>query len=98
MTDKRIPKPGEVWTYGSGLRPVVNVYPDAVTYTIHGHLNATTLDGFLDAYTPPEPTVVETRWLSPASNMFFIDRIGPHDDHTHRLDLMSDGEFRVVKL
>lgn len=94
---KRIPKPGEVWRNGSLLLDVVNVYPDAVTYAYNAHnvskLLAVTLDSFLHLFTPPEPTVVASRWL-------FQNYAGlePIDCCTHRLDYMSDGEYRLVKL
>ena len=72
MTDKRIPKTGEVWTHKHTAepRPIVNVYPDAVTFMVDGqHLHATTLDDFLARYVPPEPTVVliEDLWFNPLS-------------------------------
>ena len=108
MTDKRIPKQGEVWTTkaGSEMR-IVNVYPDAVTYYYpdavtyyYGDggtvLHAAELSYWLDNSTPPEPTVEASRYIQQYGQG--IDTTCHPDTATHRLDLMSDGEFRVVKL
>ena len=105
MNDKRIPKPGEEWggPYGA-TRKVVSVYPDAVTYLYDDNeLLAMTLDVFVAHSTPPEPTAVDTLWLSSAAEPNEDDRTmftcwAKQGNSTHRLDLLSDGEFRVVKL
>ena len=102
MNDKRIPKPGEEWggPYGA-TRKVVSVYPDAVTYLYDDNeLLAMTLDVFVAHSTPPEPTAVGTLYLAACPALASGIR-GSHSgthEFTHRLDLMSDGEFRVVKL
>ena len=103
MNDKRIPKPDEEWTYEGNQTPVVNVYPDAVTIMWGDRLTAETLEAFVESYTPPEPTAVDTLWLSSAAEPNEDDRTmftcwAKQGNSTHRLDLLSDGEFRVVKL
>lgn len=91
---KRIPKPGEVWFNKGESFEVVNVWPDAVTYRYPtSRLLSATLDTFLDCFTPPEPTVVVSRWLY--QNIAALEQM---DFCTHRLDYMSDGEYRLVKL
>lgn len=91
---KRIPKPGEVWFNKHESFEVVNVWPDAVTYKYpSSRLMATTLDTFLDCFTPPEPTVIMSRWLF--QNIASLEQM---NFCTHRLDYMSDGEYRLVKL
>lgn len=91
---KRIPKPGEVWHNRYSSPEVVSVYPDAITYKYNSPgLLAATLDDFLSCFTPPEPTVVTSRWLH--QNYFGTL---PLPQCTHRLDCMSDGEYRLVKL
>lgn len=99
MTDKRIPKVGEVWTTGlDSSLTILNVYPDAVTYRFNDSAKpyAYTLETFVDNFTPPKPTVVDSRFLVEYRRQ--IDTTAPERMATHRLDLMSDGEFRVVKL
>ena len=105
MSEQRIPKSDEVWTdvaNPSVARTVVNVYSDAVTYYLESKtLYAMTLDDFVKYSTPPEPAVIGSRHLSPneASPVgFYADESPNWGTATHRLDLMSDGEFRVVKL
>jgi hypothetical protein len=91
---RRIPKPGEVWRNRGDSIEVVNVYPDAVTYRYGSPgLLATTLDSFLGCFTPPEPTVISSRWLHQ-----HYAGLTPLTVSTHRLDYMSDGEYRLVKL
>jgi len=106
VNDKRIPKPGEEWggRVRGNSRKVVSVYPDAVTYLYDDNeLLAMTLDVFVAHSTPPEPTAVDTLWLSSAVEPNEDDRTmftcwAKQGNSTHRLDLLSDGEFRVVKL
>ena len=98
MSEQRIPKPGEAWRCGPSKRTVINVYPDAVTFLgFDGEVYAVTLDDFLECSTPPEPTVVASLHFTHRSDSGFI-LYGHEADANHRLDLMSDGEFRVVKL
>lgn len=78
---------------------VVNVYPDAVTYRYSqgGQLHAAELTYWLAYATPPEPTVMESRWLVTTTRTFGTSTRSLATA-THRLDYLSDGEFRVVKL
>lgn len=111
MTDQRIPRAGEVWR--NNVAPdqfavVQSVYPDALVYLFHlfeGDKPKTMTDipeHFVSRYRPPEPTVVASKWLEVCSHGACSERFhlwgAADDDATHRLDLMSDGEFRVVKL
>jgi hypothetical protein len=75
VSDKRIPKPGEVWQLeGTGVTStVLNVYPECLSYLYNHHdVRATTIGDFLNRYAPPEPTVdlVEEVWLRPG--FFYI--------------------------
>ena len=101
MTDKRIPKPGEVWTLKStGITSeVLNVYPDCLTYRYNHHdERATTIDDFLNRYSPPEPTVVSQRhvmWEAVGENLF----TATHPDvfqaeSLGTIAVMSDGTAR----
>lgn len=110
MTDQRIPKPGEVWR--NNVAPdqfavVQSVYPDALVYLFHlfeddePKTMTDIPEHFVSRYRPPEPTVVASKWLEPCGEgacaepfHWWSNDVGA----THRLDLMSDGEFRVVKL
>lgn len=99
MSDQRIPKVGEVWTIGDGTRTVWAVYDGQVAVETEEQdvRMIVGLDYFLGNYDPPEPTVVESRWITLYNNEFTV-HLSKLFDPTHRLDLMSDGEFRVVKL
>ena len=97
MTGKRIPKQGEVWTIGGETRTVWCVSDDHVAVGFpDGSREVVTLDYFTASYTPPEPTVADS--LHVGSNRHHQIVYGGVGNPTHRLDLMSDGEFRVVKL
>lgn len=101
MGDKRIPKVGEVWTHCGGTRTVWAVEGGIVAFECgDGDRGIVDVDYFIQTYDPPEPTVVGSRWLAASDGSVakfyafsYLDAYA-----THRLDLMSDGEFRVVKL
>ena len=103
MSDKRIPKPGEVWVDRSnGLaRTVVNVYPDAVTYRVFDEEspNAKTLDQFMACSAPPEPTVVRSEPVFYSADDGFLilqpgtAQFGPYA-YVGTIAAMSDGTFR----
>lgn len=102
-TNKRIPKPGEVWTHRGVPRTVVNAYPDAVTfhYDDDDELDACTLDEFVKRYTPPEPTVVDVRYVGVRGRSIGTDLIGTFgyaDGAVGRLELLSDGTIRYIDM
>ena len=96
----RTPQPGEVWTSRAGEeRTIVNVYPDAVTFTGVGRsLVALTLDEFVGVYSPPAPVVdmIEELWFEPLG--FYVadlNRTQPPDARrVGTIAAMSDGTFR----
>jgi hypothetical protein len=99
VSDKRIPKPGEAWTLkGTGCTSeVINVYPDCLTYDHVGWTKATTLSDFLDRYTPPEPTVVQSAHvMHDAKGFFAVDNRpeGWPGKVVGTIAAMSDGTFR----
>ena len=89
---QRLPGPADA--HGS-TRTVVNVYPDAVTYTSEECLYAMTVDTFLLRSNPPEPTVVDTVGLR--VDAFNTLQFRPHHP-THRLEALSDGTVRLVEV
>lgn len=90
------------------MATIQSAYPDALVYLYDygdGSSEPTTCtdtpESFLKRYWPPASTVVGSLWARYAPQ---YER-GPIEYWTsqtylatHRLDLMSDGEFRVVKL
>lgn len=113
MSSPRLPKVGEVWrsklnaTSGASAE-IQSAYPDAVVYLFRSHddeepgTHAEIPERFVQRYRPPEPTVVSSRFLvidDDDPTRFYVFKSPEEDDaNVHRLDLMSDGEFRVVKL
>lgn len=109
MIAARLPKPGEVWRLKADrdmTAEIVNVYPDALVYLYdHGDNEPTTCvdipEKFVNRYNPPEPTVLSSKWLLPIPadrTRFVTYDVKPGASATHRLDLLSDGTFRVVEL
>jgi hypothetical protein len=98
MTSKRIPKQGEVWTYGRGRRTVWTVDGDQVAVECDGGYRLiTTVDNFTDTYTPPEPTVKRTVYLRTTDDgeiFFASSRLSP----THRIEVLTDGTVRLVEV
>ena len=97
MSDKRIPKPGEVWRDKYNDRAaVLNVYPDCLTYNWTGASTAvlaTTLDDFVNRYTPPEPAVVQSIHVM-FDGVFWLTTEPLTRSKVGTIAAMSDGTFR----
>jgi hypothetical protein len=102
VSDKRIPKPGEVWALPNTDTTVtiVNVYDDCLTYDMDGALGARTIPSFLLLYNPPEPTVVRIEEVWFRSHAAFFYASSPNKTHLPEaikvgtIAAMSDGTFR----
>jgi hypothetical protein len=101
VSDKRIPKPGEVWGLVDGKSiNIVNVYPDCLTYNIPGvGLWSCVMDKFLGLATPPEPTVVSRQHLLFNHDTGNFVVVTTHFHWVNTTDVgtiaaMSDGTFR----
>lgn len=99
----RTPKSGEHWRRLTSVEVarIANVYDDCLTYWYEGRKVATTLDDFTTRYAPPAPTVVGSMFLFIAPHLASGIRGSYFNEPcpaTHAVQLMSDGDFRVVRL
>ena len=103
MTDRRLPRPGEVWHSAARSREerhVLNVYPDAVSYLYLNNpdVYACSMDHWLKTSVPPGPALLGTVdvWFDCDSRSFTFQQ----SDRTQRVGTLfaySDATFVFTK-